>query len=164
MSIAEELAKTHGFNDIFLLVKKVVYKTLGRRRVGLMLGLSDMPSTVAAYYSSNIIVLNRRLLEKLKQETNDENVIRSYIFEVLLHEYLHSLGYDEAYTSELAYMICKNSLGEDHLATKISKYGIQSILQSFRALDENSNRSVRVKPRSIELVKGFDSENVTYLA
>ncbi|MEM2303072.1 MAG: hypothetical protein QXT96_02935, partial [Candidatus Bathyarchaeia archaeon] len=88
MSIAEELVKSREFNDIFLLVKKAVYRTLGRRRVGLMLGLSDMPSTVAAYYSPNIIVLNRKLIEKLKREADDENIIKSYIFEVLLHEYL----------------------------------------------------------------------------
>ncbi len=164
MSIAEQLDRSREFNDIFLLVKKVVYKTLGRRRVGLMLGLSDMPSAIAAYYSPNVIVLNRKLIEKLKQEVNDENILKSYLFEVLLHEYLHSLGYDEVYANALAYMICKNNLGEEHPATKMSKYGLRSVLQSFKELDEGLNRPVRMRLKNIELIKGFDSENVTYFA
>jgi hypothetical protein len=164
MSLAEQLDKSRGFNEIFLLVKKAVYKTLGRRRVGLMLGLSDMPPAVAAYYSPNVIVLNRKLIEKLKREMSDESIIKSYIFEVLLHEYLHSLGYDEVYANELAYMICKDNLGEEHPATKISRYGARSIFQSLKDLDEELKYPVKIKPRNIEFVKGFDSENVTYLA
>jgi len=164
MSIAEQLDKSREFNDIFLLVKKAVYKTLGRRRVGLMLGLSDMPSAIVAYYSPNVIVLNRKIIEKLKREANDENVFKSYIFEVLLHEYLHSLGYDEVYANELAYMICKNNLGEEHPATKISKYGARSVFQSLKDLDEELRYPIRIRPKNIEFIKGFDSENVTYLA
>lgn len=162
--LAEQLDKTQGFNDIFLLVKKAVHNSLGRRRVGLMLGLSDLPPNVAAYYMPGVIVINRRVLEKLKRVVRDIRLFNSYLFHILLHEYLHSLGYDEGYAGELCYMVCKENLGDEHPATLMARYGISTVIPSLKKLEERSENVVKPKLGNIEIVKNFDSENVTYFA
>ncbi|MCD6443868.1 hypothetical protein J7L70_02555 [Candidatus Bathyarchaeota archaeon] len=162
--LPEQLDKTRGFNEIFLLVKKAVYNSLGRRRVGLMLGLSDLPSNVAAYYTPGVIVLNKKVLDKLRREVKDQRLFNSYLFHILLHEYLHSLGYDEGYAGELCYMVCRENLGDEHPATMMARYGISTVIPSLKEVEECLEDMAEPTPGKVELVKNFDSENVTYLA
>jgi len=90
-----ELDKCEDFSDVFELVKKAVKDVLGRWRVGLMLVLADLPINIGAYHSlgSNSIVVNRKILEAVKDSIKSKRKLNSWIFLVLLHEYLHSLGY-----------------------------------------------------------------------
>ncbi len=58
--------------EVFEVVKTVVEETLGARRAGLMLGLSELGSEgafVGAYYpiESNIIVVNKSPLERIRR-------------------------------------------------------------------------------------------------
>ena len=161
--LSKQLDESRGFNEVFLLVKKAVYRSLGRRRVGLMLGLADLPSNLAAYYTPNIIVLNRRVVDKVRESSGGGELFNSYLFQILLHEYLHSLGYDEEYAEELGYLVCRENLGEEHPATLMARYGVSAVVPSLKELERGVEDITRVQPGKIELVKGFDSENLTYL-
>ena len=111
-SIELESAKSYG--DIFALVKKAVKRSLGQHRVGLMLYLVNLPMKVGAFHpmGTNDIVLNRRLLEAAAKT---EPKWKAYVFSILLHEYLHSLGYaDERQVRGLTYRISLDNFGRDH--------------------------------------------------
>lgn len=120
-----ELENARNLSDVFELVKEAVRKTTGRSRAGLMLGLSEMGAGeagfVGAYYpvDSNIIVVNRTILDRLAE--NNPKLYNPYAFNILLHEYLHSLGIlDEELTRQKTYEITKKMLGEEHPATEIA--------------------------------------------
>ena len=111
-SIELESAKSYG--DIFALVKKAVKRSLSQHRVGLMLYLGNLPMKVGAFHpmGTNDIVLNRRLLEAAAKT---EPKWKAYVFSILLHEYLHSLGYaDERQVRGLTYRISLDNFGRDH--------------------------------------------------
>jgi hypothetical protein len=112
LSIELESAKNYG--DIFALVKKAVKRSMGQHRVGLMLYLGNLPMKVGAFHpmGTNDIVLNRRLLEAAAKT---EPKWKAYVFSILLHEYLHSLGYaDERQVRGLTYRISLDNFGRDH--------------------------------------------------
>lgn len=153
----EKLGNCRDYSCIFNLVKEVVEKSLGRRRAGLMLGLLDLPPDVGAFFQvgSNFIMMNRGLLNMVKV-SKDKALINAYIFHILLHEYIHSLGFlDEGRTQSLTYKISKDFLGEEHLATIMAEKGISSVvpLRGF----VNSNK------QDIELVKDFETEHMGYI-
>ena len=147
--------------DIFEDVKKIVYKTEKRSRAGLMLGFQELGSSIngfiGAYYpvSSNIIVINQTPLRRIV-ETNSK-LLKPYGFHVLLHEYIHSLGFlDETVTRQKTYEISKNNFGEKHVITQLST----NIKQFFPNLVYPIYGWIppeRSPP--IKLVKGFDKSN-----
>lgn len=111
--------------DTFEEVKEAVRKVEGRSRAGLMLGLQEIGSSldgfVGAYFpvASNIIIVNTSPLRRI-METN-RKLLRPYAFHVLLHEYIHSLGYlDEKTTERKTYEISKQYFGKDHIITQFS--------------------------------------------
>ena len=91
---AERLDKCENFQEVFSLVKRSVKDTLGRERAGLMLYLADLPLGLGAYYEvgSNGIVMNRALLEQVKRTADSKREINSFVYSILLHEYIHTLG------------------------------------------------------------------------
>jgi len=118
----EQLEKSRDYGDLFEIVKKVVKRKLGRERAGLMLYLGNLPLHIGAFHGvgSNGIVINKRLLNTISFNSSIE--INSYIFTLLLHEYLHSLGYmNERQVRRLVYEICKEAFGEDHLRDPASR-------------------------------------------
>lgn len=159
MKLVNKLNKCLDFSCILSLVKEAVESTIGRRRVGLSLALADLPTHIGAFHQlgSNFIVMNKTLLEKVVQSGN-KKLINSYIFHILLHEYLHSLGYvDEEKTQFLSYAISRKILGADHLATLIARYGIGSVLSNLGQAYESSESPV------IEIIEEFETDNLNYL-
>ena len=123
MLLVNELERAKSYGDIFSLVKKAVKKTLKEHRVGLMLYLGNLPMNVGAFHpmGTNDIVLNRRLL---KAAANTRAKWKAYAFSILLHEYLHTLGYmDERRVRGLTYRICMDNFGSDHPVTDASVSG-----------------------------------------
>ena len=111
--------------DVFELVKEVVRLREGVARPGLVLGLQELGTSwdgfIGAYYpiSSNTIVINKTLLRHIFKV--NAALLEPYAFHVLLHEYIHSLGYfDEQATRRKTYEISKNLFGEDHIVTRLS--------------------------------------------
>ncbi len=127
MQIGQRLRAAANFGEIFGLVKEAVYGSLGRRRAGLMLGLQPLGFSkqgfIGAYHQmgSNMIVLNESLLWKLRKERPD--MIPDYVFVLLTHEYLHSLGVmDELTVRVLTERVAEETFGERHPVTKIAKH------------------------------------------
>ncbi|MBS7651453.1 MAG: hypothetical protein QXI59_03215 [Candidatus Bathyarchaeia archaeon] len=124
-----KLDQCKDFTDIFALVKRAVKETTGEARSGLMLVLADLPDHVSAFHEvgSNSIVLNNRILNSIIHSSRTFREVKSYIFTVLLHEYLHSLGHmDELEVKELAGQIVKETFGENHPAAKFSTGALPS--------------------------------------
>jgi len=144
-------------------VKEVVRKSEGRSRAGLMLGLQELGSSlngfIGAYYpaSSNIIVMNKTPLRRII-DTNPK-LFDPYVFHVLLHEYIHSLGFLDERTTELkTYEISKEHFGEDHIITQLStnmrKFFPNLVYPVYGWLP---SRNVP----TIEIVHGFDRSNTS---
>jgi hypothetical protein len=158
MDFAKKLEKSESFAEIFDLVKKAAQETLDKRRDGLMLALQYLPENLGAYYGlgSNFIVMNKALLEKF-DEAYDEKDTKAYVFSVLLHEYLHSLGYvDEGYARALTYQVSKAVLGEGHMSTKIAKHGIGAFINP-------SPKARGQEHENLEVVDSFSIEHITYI-
>ncbi len=153
------LENAKNFQEIFKIVKKSVKKVLGRERAGLMLVLADLPLHVGAFHGigSNSIVMNRRLLEAVEERNGTKLEINSYIFMILLHEYLHSLGcVDERVTKRLVYEISIEVFGEGHPATKMAIDGLAKLVNNPSA------RSLQ-NGRYPEIVKEFDPSYKSYI-
>ena len=160
MNFIEKLNECSDFPCILELVKAAVEVTLNRRRVGLILGLSNLPNYIGAFHQmgSNFIVMNKRLLKEVIKSGN-RKLINAYIFHILLHEYIHSLGYtNEQETQILTHAISEKVLGSDHPATKIARYGIGSVLSGIRLEHHNPQRI-----KDIEIVNDFETDNLNYI-
>jgi hypothetical protein len=156
-----ENAKTLA--DIFEVVKAAVWESEMKSRGGLMLGLADLgnhpQSFIGAFFTvgSNFIVMNKIPLHRI-EETRPE-LYKSYAFHVLLHEYIHSLGYlNEHFVRQKVYEISKDIFGETHLATLLAQ-------DTTRFFPNLVYPSAAWKPDNIkiELVEGFDSSSVNYI-
>lgn len=126
VSMAERLDSCEDFGDVFGLVKRSAERSLGRRRAGLMLYLARLPKHIGAYHSvgTNGIVMNRTTLDMVARGARSLREINSYVYSILLHEYLHSLGYvEERDVRRLVYDISLDAFGPDHPATQIAAKG-----------------------------------------
>lgn len=112
-----------------------------------MLYLGDLPIRVGGFHpiGTNEIIINRRLL-KTPLDTRS----KASIFILLLHEYLHSLGYiDERGVRALTYQISAENFGKDHPITRAAMMGPWSELniEDYEGAVENMN---------LELIKDFE--------
>jgi hypothetical protein len=162
MNSTTDLSELHqNLIETFEEVKKAVQKNEKRSRGGLMLGLQEIGASldgfIGAYYpiASNIIVVNKTPLRRIL-ETN-KGLLKPYVFHVLLHEYIHSLGYlDEEITGQKTYEISKKQFGEHHIVTELST----DIKKFFPNLVYPIHGWIPSKKTPlIELVQGFDSSS-----
>jgi hypothetical protein len=148
--------------DIFEIVKEVVWDKMRKSRAGLDLGLIEMGNQpggfIGGFYvsGSNIIIMNETPLKRI-QETNPE-LLTPYIFSVLLHEYLHSLGFfDEEQVRTMSHEICCKTFSPSNITTQITK-DMKKFFPNF-VYPEGApqvNGSVR-------LVPGFDRSSIRYI-
>lgn len=155
MLLSSELEQAKSYGDIFTIVKKAVKRSLGEHRVGLMLYLGNLPLKVGAFHpiGTNDIVLNRRLLKGIKSELKH----KAYIFSILLHEYLHSLGYvDERQVRGLTYKVCVDNFGSEHpvVEAAISGPWVNLSPEDLEEIEENLD---------LELVRDFERINSGYI-
>jgi len=147
--------------DTFEQVKEIVRKEEGRSRAGLMLGFQELGATnngfIGAYYpvASNIIVMNKTPLRRIA-ETNPK-LLQPYAFHILLHEYIHSLGFlNETITRQKTYEISKKYFGEKHiitqLSTNIEKFFPNLVYPIYGLIPPNNTPF-------IEIIQGFDKSN-----
>jgi len=153
-----ELDKCREYGEIFSLLKRAVKKSLGEHRVGLMLFLGDLPLKVGAFHflGTNDIILNRRLLNKVVKEKSPSEQ-KAFLFSILMHEYLHSLGYvDEREVRGLVYQICADNFGRKHYVTDAAITGPWASLseEDFQELGESLN---------LEMVKDFERTESRYI-
>jgi len=161
-----ELDTCNTLTEIFELVKPPVKKLLNRQRAGLMLGLAALGMKrgyfLGAFHpiGSNIIVVNRTPLDMAMQST-DKKVFNAYCFNLLLHEYLHSLGYiEEDEVRDLTQGVCKLALGDKHPATLMATRGIAHFFPKVKYFRPGSRIP---KKLPIEFIKDFDRSSAGYI-
>jgi len=160
-SLRETLRKAASFDELFKAVKSLVEKRLGIRRAGLGLVLADLPLHIAGFTAigTNSIVLNKQIIEAIKAISTTKEEFNSYVFTVLLHEYLHTLGFDEQSTRAKVKELVEQELGREHIASKLaskSPYELYPILDYLRA-------SVKRGDDEVIIVKDFDTDSITYI-
>ncbi len=159
-SFSSGLDEAKDITDIFELVKRAVRATTGRERSGLMLGLANLgggpQGFIGAFFpiATNIIVMNSLPLQRVRE--TDPDLYRPYVFHILLHEYLHTLGIiDEAATRQRAYEISARLFGKNHpvtqLAADLSRFIPKLVYPVYGWQPDEEYR--------IELVKGFDKSS-----
>ena len=162
MDYKKSLETAKDFADIFDLVKKSVKNYLNTDQAGLLLGLSDLGNYGQAYlgafysFDANTIVINKRPLTKIKQTNPD--LYNPYMFHVLLHEYIHSLGViEEDQVNELVYGITQKTFGKNHLATQIA-LDLERFIPNLTFGDFDPPEDL-----SIEFISGIDKDNTNYI-
>ncbi len=159
MRYEQKIAEAKNVAQIFTIVKELVTEYLGIEQAGLLVGMSDLgmlrQGFVGAFYSpdANTIIINKRPLAKMLSQTPDQ--YNNYLFHVVLHEYVHSLGlYDEAQTRQLVEQMTVHYFGESHPITQLT-WNIGRELKHYT--DEMP------KDINIEFVEGIDRKNTDYI-
>ena len=164
MDYGKQLDQARSLADLFELVKRGVSAVVGRTRAGLMLALADLGNHpqgfLGAFYpiATNVIVMNKVPLLRI-QETNPE-LYKPYAFYILLHEYLHSVGFvDELVCRDRARAIAESLFGPNHLVTRIS----QDFSQFFPNL-VFPDAAWQPQELRLEFVPNFDRGSASYFA
>ena len=164
MEYEKNLKKAKTFEDIFEIVKEVVMKFLGVDQAGLLVGVTDLGSYVhefiGAFYSmdANMIIINKRPLGRILQ--SNPTLYNYYLFHVMLHEYIHSIGYfDESQTRQLVYEISKHYFGAEHIVAQLAS-NIEKFIPNLSYPVQGYEQP---KDINIEFVKGIDRKNTNYI-
>ena len=158
---SERLDQCQDFGDVFELVKKSAEHSLGRRRAGLMLYLARLPKHIGAFHTmgTNGIVMNRTTLDMVTHGARSLREINSYVYSILLHEYLHTLGYtEEEDVRKLVYDVSLETFGPDHPATKIASKGPATIF-SGDAISEAYDQSP-----DVEVIPDLERSSQRYIS
>jgi hypothetical protein len=154
------LLELKDFDGIFELIKSAVETKFGMHRAGLSLVLQGLPSDLGAYHvvGSNMIIINKRILDIIRIRKSREEY-NSYLFMVLSHEYLHSFGIiDELQVRNMTYDLCRVMFGEDHLASRMSRYEPWSLFPEIRLFQNNTFED------NFQIVKKFDKTTQSYIS
>jgi hypothetical protein len=157
---ARRLAQATGFDHVFELVKRASEQSLGLHRAGLTLVLGDISNNVGAYHElgSNAIVLNRNIVKIVWRSTRSRSKRNAFTFMILLHEYLHSLGFtDDAQVRDMGKTIADEFLGPGHLAGEMA---VKSLDKFFPMIPQYA--MFRDKGQ-FETVSRFDSSSTPYI-
>jgi len=157
--LRRRLQEARSFGEVFQVVKAAVQSVLGVRRAGLELILVDLPRGVKALHriGSNAILLNRRAVESILKSSRSRIEVNSHLFSILLHEYLHSLGViDEQEVKALSMKIVRDSLGEDHIAFKITSGSLAEVDSVIEEVEHEGDGEAQV-------IRDFDLDNAGYI-
>lgn len=164
MPAPKALEAARDLPEIFDLVKRCVRRHLNVERSGLMLGLSNLGGgrsyLIGGFFqvAGNMIVMNTMPLYRIR-ETRPE-LYKSYVFHILLHEYIHSIGYlDEASTRPLVLEISQKEFGEEHLVTELGR-GWQKYMPDLTYPVVGWQPE---GPFSVEVVRGMDQAATDYI-
>ena len=156
----KRLEEASDFRGVWEIVKDSVKTVLDQYRVSMMLFLDDLPLRMGAYHQvgTNNIVMNRVLLEVVEAATDNRVLANAFVYIILLHEYLHALGYiREADARALVREVAREAFGLDHVVDQLAILGPWSILKGI-PLD-----LVQGPKRVMEVVKGFERASQDYI-
>ena len=154
------LNRAEDFDAIFEMVKVATERSLGMHRAGLTLVLGDIPNNIGAYHQmgSNAIVMNRNLLRIVQKLSNSKARVNSYVFMILLHEYLHALGFEsDKQVRDMGQRISREFFGGRHLASDMAVMPLDRFfpdLPKFAAFRDKGE---------YETVRRFDSSSTPYI-
>jgi hypothetical protein len=122
--VGDRLERPADYDAVFRVVRAAVRGVLGIERPGLGLGLSDLPPQLGAYWqvTGNLIVMNEGLVDAMRAHAKNPLELNSFLYVILAHEYLHSLGYlDERAVREVTAHVTRAAFGADHPATRMAE-------------------------------------------
>ena len=154
------LASADGFDRIFEMVKSAAEASLGQHRAGLTLVLGDIPNNVGAYHEmgSNAIVMNRNLLKVVQMISKSRARVNSYVFMILLHEYLHTLGYsNDGQVRKLGKEIAGAYFGAKHPAADMAISPLDQFFPDLRKYASFRDKGL------YESVPKFDRNSTPYI-
>ena len=164
MDYEKAIKKAKSISEIFEIAKGIVFEYLDVEQAGLMVGVSDLGyynnGFIGAFYlpNSNIIIINKKPLARILQ--TNPSLYNFYLFHVILHEYLHSVGsYDEEETRQLVYELSGHYFGNRHVITQLA-VNMERFMPNL-TYPEIGN--VEPKDINIEFVKGIDKKNINYI-
>lgn len=158
--------------DIFEKVKRDVDRFINRHRAGLSLGLVEMGFAKRGfiggmYFSGGtMILMNSSALRVLlvKREITDA-IILAYVYHILLHEYVHSLGYlNERTCRQITLYITKEviqneNLPDNHPTLMMANLGIGVYFPEIIYAPPGFKLKGNLE---IERVENFDKGSTTY--
>ncbi len=154
MKMIEKFDSAKNIPEIFEVVRETVKDTFSVSKSGLTVSLNNLDTTnrgiLGAVYlpQDSLIVVNKKILNFIKKKKPE--LMKSYLFHVLLHEYLHSVGFiDEAEVRKLAFLISNKHFGSNHDVTRLAG-NIDRFIKNFVDMKEvkqviekiNEDRSV----------------------
>ncbi|HEX6068055.1 MAG TPA: hypothetical protein VFZ05_04565 [Nitrososphaera sp.] len=155
-----KVAGIKDFDEAFEMVKSAVFEKFKMHRAGLSLILQVMPTNLGAYHilGSNVIVMNSYVLAAIRKLSGSDEEYNAYLFMVLAHEYLHSLGItDENMVRQMTFELCKDMLGDDHGSTRMAKEDPSSLFPQLRTMVQTQFG------REFHVVKDFDKSSQSYI-
>ncbi len=138
------------YDAVFRVVRGAVRYALGIERPGLGLGLSDLPPQLGAYWqvTGNLIVMNEGLVETMRSHARSPLELNSFVYVILAHEYLHSLGYlDERAVRDVTARVTRTAFGPDHLATRMAEGNLWSLYPFLAWAPGGNGRRLKVVSR-----------------
>lgn len=169
----ERLDDAPDLTRLFDIAKDLVEETLGRSRAGLMLGLARLGLSPQGYLGgyfvlgSNAIVLNQDVLDHV--EASYPEHYNAYAFNILLHEYLHTVGYlDEGELRAITHNLVHDAFGPKHPATAIAAAmdptsGDREAPAFFRSLTMPPHGYKPPGGGPMKIVRGFDPDATPYI-
>ncbi len=157
---SKRLENCKNFNEVFEIVKHSVEKSLSKHRAGLTLVLAELPNYVGAYHmmGSNIIVMNETILNAVKVLAKSKAELNSFIFSILAHEYLHSIGYtDERDVRLLVKKISAENFGDSHQTVKLALGDLFTLYPQLRSL------GIGRMGKDFTIIKEFDKSSMPYI-
>jgi hypothetical protein len=155
----DKILQLTDFNQAFELVKSAIEYKFKMHRAGLSLILQGLPTNLGAYHilGSNLIVVNKRIVNIIKKHKSQIEY-NSYLFMVLAHEYLHSLGIiNELQVRKMTYNLISSLVGEDHIAAKMARYQPWNLFPELNHFYDTSYE------QKFEVVKNFDRTTQSYI-
>lgn len=138
------------YNAIFTVVRSAVHRVLRRERPGLGLALSNLPPQLGAYWqvTGNLIVLNEGLVAMMHDQAGSPREYNSFVFVILAHEYLHSLGYlQESEVRPVTARVAREVFGPDHPATRMAEGDLWQMFPALRFAPQGDGSRLRIVPR-----------------
>ncbi len=148
------------YDKVFSVVKSTVKTATGKERSGLGLALSDLPATLGAFWQvgGNYIVMNKGLIDAMSSLTSTPREFNSFIYMILTHEYLHSLGYiDEMEARQMTASVARKAFGEEHPAFVMSNGDLWSLYPALRTVSGGNGQNIKI-------IGKFDSSSTSYIA
>lgn len=138
------------FDTVFRVVRAAVRRVLGVQRPGLGLALSNLPPGLGAYWqvTGNVIVINEGLVEMMRARAKSPVELNSFIYVILAHEYLHSLGYlDERSVRSVTARVTAAAFGPRHVATQMAEGDLWRMFPFLAFSPGGDGSRLRMVPR-----------------
>ncbi len=147
--LASALDGGMSFDQVFKVVRDAARRALGLERTGLGLALSDLPPGLGAYWpvTGNLIVMNEGLVETMRAHARSPREFNSFVFVILAHEYLHTLGYlSERSVRPTTARVARFAFGADHPATRMAEGDLWRLYPFLQQAPRGQGRHLRIVP------------------